>query len=46
MAGAMAGVYLGEDAINSVLVKHCEFNKEVLEIAENLFSAREGTPTN
>lgn len=46
MAGALAGAYLGEDAINSTLAKHCEFNKEILEIAENLYRAREGSPTN
>ncbi|KAJ8919096.1 hypothetical protein NQ315_012081 [Exocentrus adspersus] len=44
MAGAIAGAYLGEDAINSVLAKHCEFNKEILEMAENLFTARESIP--
>ncbi|KAJ8980095.1 hypothetical protein NQ317_008556 [Molorchus minor] len=42
MAGAIAGAYLGEDAISPYLAKQCEFYKEVLEMADNLFSSREG----
>ncbi|KAJ8942685.1 hypothetical protein NQ314_010009 [Rhamnusium bicolor] len=44
MAGALAGAYLGEEAINPILAKQCELNKEILELADNLFSAREGLP--
>lgn len=40
MAGAIAGAYLGEEAVNPYLAKHCEFSKEIAELAENLFAAK------
>ncbi|XP_028140272.1 ADP-ribosylhydrolase ARH3 [Diabrotica virgifera virgifera] len=44
MAGAIAGAYLGEEAINPILAKNCEFSKEIVEVAENLYTAKEGPP--
>ncbi|CAH1175613.1 unnamed protein product [Phaedon cochleariae] len=43
MAGAIAGAYLGEDAVNSSIAKHCESYKEIAELADNLFEARGGS---
>ncbi|CAG9859282.1 unnamed protein product [Phyllotreta striolata] len=42
MAGAIAGAYLGENCINTSLAKQCEYYKEVLEMADNLYVAKEG----
>lgn len=42
MAGAIAGAYLGVEAINSSMAKQCESNQEILEMADNLLLAREG----
>ncbi|KAG5896276.1 hypothetical protein JTB14_033573 [Gonioctena quinquepunctata] len=42
MAGAIAGAYLGEEAINPDLARHCEFSKEIVEMADNLFTASLG----
>ncbi|VEN63753.1 unnamed protein product [Callosobruchus maculatus] len=40
MAGAICGAYLGEEGINPELLRHCEFTKEMSEMADNLLSAR------
>ncbi|CAH1994390.1 unnamed protein product [Acanthoscelides obtectus] len=40
MAGAIAGAYLGEEAVNSELIRHCEFTQEMTEVADNLLSAK------
>ncbi|CAH0559462.1 unnamed protein product [Brassicogethes aeneus] len=39
MAGAICGAYLGEDALNKNLMKHCEKYKDIIELADNLFDA-------
>lgn len=41
MAGALAGAFVGEEGINKNLVEQCEFTKEMIEIADNLFNAKE-----
>lgn len=41
MAGAIAGAYLGEEYINENMQRHCEFYKEMLEMADNLYSVIE-----
>lgn len=38
MAGAIAGAYLGVEAINENMLKHCEFHEEMLEMADDLFA--------
>ncbi|KAF5289466.1 hypothetical protein FQR65_LT11839 [Abscondita terminalis] len=38
MAGSLAGAYLGEEYISEHIIRHCEFQKEMLEIADNLFT--------
>lgn len=38
MAGAIAGAYLGEGVINSNMVKHCEYHKEISELADELYN--------
>lgn len=43
MAGGLAGAFLGEEYINESLIKHCEYQKEMLEIADNLFAVTEGS---
>nr|XP_023017285.1 poly(ADP-ribose) glycohydrolase ARH3-like [Leptinotarsa decemlineata] len=45
MAGAIAGAHLGEEAINADLARHCEFSKEIIEVADNLFMTRAVSPT-
>nr|CAI5834001.1 unnamed protein product [Callosobruchus analis] len=40
MAGAICGAYLGEEGINPELLRHCEFTREMSEMADNLLSAR------
>lgn len=41
MAGSIAGAFLGEEYVNESLIKHCEFQKEMIEIADNLYSVVE-----
>ncbi|KAK4882575.1 hypothetical protein RN001_005894 [Aquatica leii] len=38
MTGSLAGAYLGEEYINEHIIKHCEYQKEMLEVADNLFA--------
>lgn len=38
MAGAIAGAYLGIEAINENLQKNCELHEAILEMADDLFS--------
>lgn len=45
MAGSIVGAYLGEEAVNANLMKHCEFHKEIVEMADNLFKVSEEPPT-
>lgn len=43
MAGAIAGAYVGYEQISENLQKHCEFNKEMLEMADDLYNAFESS---
>lgn len=39
MAGALAGAYLGSDAINKEVLKHCEASKEMSHLGDKLFKS-------
>lgn len=41
MAGAIAGAFVGNEGISQSLIDQCEFSKEMIQMAENLFEARE-----
>lgn len=41
MAGSIVGAYLGEESVNKNLRKHCEFQEEMLKMADNLFKVSE-----
>ncbi|XP_030747355.1 ADP-ribose glycohydrolase ARH3-like isoform X2 [Sitophilus oryzae] len=43
MAGAIAGAYLGEEAINKALLSHCEKYDEIISLADNLYQAAGNT---
>ncbi|KAK5649651.1 hypothetical protein RI129_000680 [Pyrocoelia pectoralis] len=43
MTGSMAGAFLGDDYINKHLLRHCEFQKGMSEMADNLFAVLEDT---
>jgi poly(ADP-ribose) glycohydrolase ARH3 len=39
MAGAIAGAYMGEEAVNKYMGKQCEGYQEIIEMADNLYAA-------
>lgn len=39
MAGAISGAYYGENVISPNLVKHLEFNNEIVSLADKLYEA-------
>lgn len=41
MAGAIAGAYAGFEGISENLQKHCEFSKEMVQMADDLYNAFE-----
>lgn len=41
MAGAIAGAYVGEEGINKNLIDQCEFSKQILQLADNMFLAKD-----
>ena len=45
MTGSMAGAYLGEEYVNEYVLRHCEFQKEMLELADGLFTVIEDSPS-